>query len=256
MAHKGTIGNPHKGPGGPRALRFSDLGEIPAKPSPGRVWGNIGTPKRFLGIMQTIPILKNPGKPDGGPIPPQSYIFRVPFLGSTRAPGLPGPRSGVGGSKKWCLGSKASKLGNEKPCRIHWSMPQTEPYVASYGPKPCQGWGPKLGVETWFKSGGQIGSNLRLWALPNCVRGLPNQGFRILGNRANSAPNLAPFGGPWGAKGHQSGGSGAMSKAGLLPGASKRHPEAQSTGGGSHGRSNRPQGRRTTGGGQGSQTPG
>ena len=111
-------------------------------------------------------------------------------------------------------------------------MPQTEPYVASYGPKPWQGWGPKFGVENWFKSWGQIGSNLRPWALPNCVRGLQNQGFRILGNRANSAPNLAPFGGPWGAKWHQFGGSGAMSKAGLLPGASKRHPEAHSTGGG------------------------
>ena len=111
-------------------------------------------------------------------------------------------------------------------------MPPTEPYVASYGPKPCQGWGPKFGVENWFKSGGQIGSNLRPWALPNCVSGLQNQSFRILGNRANSAPNLAPFGGPWGAKWHQFGGSGAMSKAGLLPGASKRHPEARSTGGG------------------------
>ena len=78
----------------------------------------------------------------------------------------------------------------------------------------------------------KIAPNLRPSTLANCVRGLQNQGFRILGNRANSAPNLAPFGGPWGAKWHQFGGSGAMSKAGLLPGASKRHPEAQGTGGG------------------------
>ena len=111
-------------------------------------------------------------------------------------------------------------------------MPQTEPYVASYGPKPCQGWGPKFGVENWFKSEGGNGSNLRPWTLRNCVRGLQNRGFRILGNRANSAPKLAPCGGPWGAKWHQFGGSGAMSKAGLFPGASKGPPDAHAQGGG------------------------
>ena len=96
-AHKGTIGNPPRCPGGPRG--FLDLGKIPVKPSPGRVWGEMATPKGFLGPLQTIPLAKNLGKPRGGPIPPQSYVFRAPFLGPQRAPGLPGPISGVGGSK-------------------------------------------------------------------------------------------------------------------------------------------------------------
>ena len=76
-------------------------------------------------------------------------------------------------------------------------------------PQTMSGVGPNFGVDNWFKSGGQIGSNLRPWALPNCVRGLQNQGFRILGNRASSAPNLAPFGGPnlapFGGHGEQNG---------------------------------------------------
>ena len=48
------------------------------------------------------------------------------------------------GIQKWSLGVKIPKLGNETPCRIHRSMPQTEPYVASYGPKPFWGGGPKF----------------------------------------------------------------------------------------------------------------
>ena len=43
------------------------MGEIPVKPSPVRVWGEIATPKGFLGTLQTIPLAKNPGKPHGGP---------------------------------------------------------------------------------------------------------------------------------------------------------------------------------------------
>ena len=76
-AHKGTIVNPPRGTGGPRG--FSDLGKIPVKPSPGRVWGEIGTPKWFLGTIETIPLATNVGKARGGSIPPQSYVFRAPF---------------------------------------------------------------------------------------------------------------------------------------------------------------------------------
>jgi len=109
MAHKGTIGNPPRGPGGPTG--FSDLGKIPVKPSPGRDWGELATPKGFLGTTQTIPLAKNPGKPRGGPIPPQSYVFRAPFWGPKRAPGLPGPTSGVGGSKNGVRGQKYQSWG-------------------------------------------------------------------------------------------------------------------------------------------------
>ena len=49
------------------------------------------------------------------------------------------------GLPKWGPGLKISKLRAEKPCRIHWSLPQTEPYVASYGPKPFWGGGTQIG---------------------------------------------------------------------------------------------------------------
>ena len=130
-AHKGTIGNPPRGPGGPRG--FSDLGKIPVKPLPGRVWGEMATTKGFLGTIQTIPLAKNLGKPHGGPIPPQSYVFRAPFLGPQRAPGPSWAKMWGRGSKNGVLGQKYQSCGSKKPCRIHWSMLQTGPYVASYG---------------------------------------------------------------------------------------------------------------------------
>ena len=101
QAHKGTIGNPPRGPGGP--LEFSGSGEIPVKRLPGRVWGEIGTPKGFLGTMEAIPLAKNPGKPRGGPIPPQSYFFGVPFGAQKGALGLLGPRCRVGAQKMWSV---------------------------------------------------------------------------------------------------------------------------------------------------------
>ena len=79
MAHKGTIGHPPRAPGG--LLGFPGLGKILVNQFSGRVWGEIGTPKRFLGTIQTIPLAKNPGKPCGGPIPPQNHVFRAPIFG-------------------------------------------------------------------------------------------------------------------------------------------------------------------------------
>ena len=118
--------------------------KILVKQFPGRVWGEIGTPKGFLGIMGIITLAKYLGKPRGGPIPPQSYVFEAPIFWPPKGPG-PFLGQDVGsGLQKWGPGSKISKLGNQKPCRIHWSMPQTEPYVASYGPKPFWGRAPKI----------------------------------------------------------------------------------------------------------------
>ena len=85
------------------------MGKTLVKPSLGRVWGEIGTPKGFLGTMETIPLAQNPGKPRGGPIPPQSYLFRAPFWGPKKSPGLPRPTSGVGGP-----GSKNIKVRESK----------------------------------------------------------------------------------------------------------------------------------------------
>ena len=87
----------HGGPGGP--LGFSRLGKNPVKPSPGRVWGDIGTPKRFLGAMETIPLLKNPVKPRGGPNPPQKHVFQAPMFGPKRGPGPSGTQTWTWGSQ-------------------------------------------------------------------------------------------------------------------------------------------------------------
>ena len=111
MAHKGTIGNPPRGPGGPRG--FSDLGKIPVKPAPGGDWKEIGTPKGFLGTIQTIPLFTNPGKPRGGPIPPQSYVFRAPFLGPQRAPGPSWAKMWGRGSKNGVQGQKYQSCGSK-----------------------------------------------------------------------------------------------------------------------------------------------
>ena len=107
-------------------------------------------------------------------------------------------------------------------------VPQCTPNLSEIGPGGVLRRDPETRIEKVCN----IGSKLRPWTLPNCVRVSKIKVLAFLGNRVNSAPNLAPCGGPWGAKWHQFGGSGAMSKAGLLPGASKRHPEAQGTGGG------------------------
>ena len=84
---------------------------------------------------------------------------------------------GVGsGLQKWVPGSTISKLVNEKPCRTHWSMPQTEPYVASYGQVRFWGWGPQN--WGWLPSLGRHlcprgnGVDLGLWGCPK-GRGRP-----------------------------------------------------------------------------------
>ena len=99
-SHKGAKG-PQAAPTGARGahLGFSGLGEISVKPLPERVWGEIGTPKGFLGTIQTIPLAKNLGKPRGGPFPPQSYVLWADFLGPQRAPR-------PSWARMWGLGSK------------------------------------------------------------------------------------------------------------------------------------------------------
>ena len=62
-------------------------------------------------------------------------FFRVPFL-CQKGPQPDGTQIWYLGSQKWSLGLKIPKLRTEKPCRIQWSVFQTEPYVASYGLKP------------------------------------------------------------------------------------------------------------------------
>ena len=104
IAHKGTIGNPPRGPGGPRG--FLDLGEIPVKPLPGRGWGEMATPKGFLGGVETIPLAKNPGETSWGTNPSTKSCFPGPHFGPKKVPqafGDPDPDLGL---QKWGPGSK------------------------------------------------------------------------------------------------------------------------------------------------------
>ena len=82
-------------------------------------------------------------KGPNGPLGPRAQRAQgpiwIPNLGPGPqfwGPGLaPGPKSGPG-PKIWPLGPKISKLPLEKPCRIQYSVFQTEPYVARNGRKP------------------------------------------------------------------------------------------------------------------------
>ena len=123
---------------------FFGFGGNTVKPFPGRAWGQIGTPKGLLGAIQTIPLAENLRKPCGGSLH-KVMFFGPPFWAPKGALGLPGPR--CRGLQKWIPGSEISKLRIEKPCRTHWSLPQTEPYVASYGQIRFWGGAPKLGMS-------------------------------------------------------------------------------------------------------------
>ena len=88
---------PTQGPKG--ALGFLDLGKILVKPSPGREWGEICTPKGFLGTMETIPLAKKPRKPRG-----DQYLHAVMFQATlvgfqALVLGLGAPKMGSGVKK-------------------------------------------------------------------------------------------------------------------------------------------------------------
>ena len=114
-------------PGAQGAPGFSGLGKIPVKQFSGRVWGEIGTPKGFLGTIQTIPLSKNTRKPHGEPIHPQSYVFEAPFFGPQRAPGPSwakmwgqGSQNGVWGQKyQSCVLKNHAEPTGRCPKRSH-----------------------------------------------------------------------------------------------------------------------------------------
>ena len=81
------------------SMRIFGFGGNPCKTFPWEGLGEIGTPKGLLGTTQTIPLVKNLGKPRGGSIPPQSYAFRA---GS----GLSWAKMRGRSSQKWVVGSK------------------------------------------------------------------------------------------------------------------------------------------------------
>ena len=69
---------------------------------------------------------------------------------------VPGPKCRPGdpksdpGLKNLPPGMKKQKMRAEKPCRIQWSVFQTEPHVASYGQNPFGGFGLRIpGALLW-----------------------------------------------------------------------------------------------------------
>ena len=115
------------------------MGKILVKLFFKRVWGKTALPKGLLGTIQSISLAQIPLKPHGVPFPPQNHFFPGPIFNPKRSPAQPEPsrvQIWDPGSKNRSLGSKIAKLGTEKPCRIQWSAPQTEPYGAGYGRKP------------------------------------------------------------------------------------------------------------------------
>ena len=85
MAHKGTIGNPPRGPGG--AKGFSDLGEISVKPSPGRaLCGNWYT-QRVPGYFGKHSPRKKSWETSWGTDPPTKLCFSGPLFRPKKSPG-------------------------------------------------------------------------------------------------------------------------------------------------------------------------
>jgi hypothetical protein len=78
----------------------------------------------------------DPHKTSWGTISSTKSCFSGPHFGPKKVPGPAGVQIWDPGSPKWSPGMKIPKLRTEKPCRIQWSVFQTEPYVASYGLKP------------------------------------------------------------------------------------------------------------------------
>ena len=129
------------------------MSKILVKPLPRRVWGEIGTPKGLLGTIETIPLSRNPGKPRGGPILPQSYVFRVPFWDPKRAPRPSGHQTLTLGSKNWVRGQKYQSWGIPKHAEPTGQCPKRS-HMLQVMAKCVLGAGPQnLGAHTHNKFG-------------------------------------------------------------------------------------------------------
>ena len=131
-----------QGPRGPPGI--FGFGGNPCKTSPWEGLGGNWYTQRVPGYhANQSPLEKSQGT-SWGTNPSTKLCFPGPLFGPPKGPG-PFLGQDVGsGLRKWAPGSKIPKLRIEKTCRTHWSMPQTEPYVASYRQFRFWGGGPKL----------------------------------------------------------------------------------------------------------------
>ena len=134
------------------------------------------------------------GRMDSLKTPPQNHsstkqLFSGPFCGSKKAPRpkcRPGGPKSDPGLQNLPLGMKIQKMRAEKPCRIQPSELQTEPYGASYGPKPSPNQNLKIWGSFWVP-------NLKIWGsfwVPF---------WRLIGPwRRHFSPKWAPLENVWG----------------------------------------------------------
>ena len=110
--------------------------------------GQSSLPIWLLGTIEFIWAGWIPLNPHHKIIPSQKYVFRDPKIAKKTSPGkivdLGVPKSDPG-LQNPDPDLKKQKMRAEKPCRTPPSEFQTEPYSASYGPKPF--WGQILPIE-------------------------------------------------------------------------------------------------------------
>ena len=125
-----------------------------------------------------------------GTNPSTKLCFSGPLFGPKKGPGaFLGEDVGSGlqnvgsGLQKWVPGSKISKFRIEKTCRTHWSMPQTEPYVASYGQ-----------IHFWDGGGQKMGDVPFPWGDPSAPGATPKlQGQPLCPWGNPKAPGATPL---------------------------------------------------------------
>ena len=83
-------------------------------------------------VLKPFPSQKNVGNLVGDQSLHKNMFVRTPFLGQKS----PRPSRNPQGYKLGVRGRKYQSWVPKKPCRIQWSMLQTESDVASYGRKP------------------------------------------------------------------------------------------------------------------------
>ena len=150
LGHGPTKGNrqaPWRARGPPGIFGF---GQNPCKTLPWEGLGGNWYTQKVPGYHGNHSPLEKSCQTSWGTTPSTKTCFSGPHFGPPKGARAFGDPDLDLGLQKWGPGLKISKLRVEKPCRTHWSIFQTEPYVASYGPKPF--WDISTQIWAEFKS--------------------------------------------------------------------------------------------------------